>query len=156
MSVSLLERRRIEGEIVKAIYDVLVEELGPDKTQDVVGRAVQAAAAEAGRREAEKVPGGADLESLAALQPLWTSGGALETRILAAGPERFDYDVVRCRYAEMYRDMGLGELGFLLSCGRDEAFVAGYAPGVELTRTKTIMQGDGLCDFRYRAARARS
>ncbi|STV95517.1 Uncharacterised protein [Klebsiella michiganensis] len=37
--------------------------------------------------------------------------------------------------------MGLGEIGHLLSCARDDKFIVGYAPDVELTRTTTIMQG---------------
>ena len=50
----------------------------------------------------------------------------------------------------MYHEMGLGEIGHLLSCARDDKFIVGYAPDVELTRTTTIMQGGKCCDFRYR------
>ena len=46
--------------------------------------------------------------------------------------------------------MGLGEIGHLLSCNRDASFIEGYAPGVAMTRTQTIMQGASHCDFRYR------
>ena len=38
----------------------------------------------------------------------------------------------------------------LLSCARDSHFIEGYAPGIGLTRTSTIMQGGTHCDFRYR------
>jgi hypothetical protein len=50
----------------------------------------------------------------------------------------------------MYRDMGLGEIGHLLSCNRDGDFCIGYNPNMELTRTQTIMKGASHCDFRYR------
>jgi hypothetical protein len=33
----------------------------------------------------------------------------------------------------------------MLSCARDEKFIVGYAPDVELTRTTTIMQGGACC-----------
>ena len=51
----------------------------------------------------------------------------------------------------MYTEMGLGEIGHLLSCNRDELFIVGYNPDIELTRTQTIMGGAHHCDFRYRA-----
>ena len=56
----------------------------------------------------------------------------------------------RCRYAEIYRDLGLGALGAFLSCNRDGAFCEGYDSRLELTRTQTIMSGAWHCNFRYR------
>ena len=50
----------------------------------------------------------------------------------------------------MYRELGLEELGYTLSCNRDGSLLAGFAPDVEFTRTQTIMQGASHCDFRYR------
>ena len=67
--------------------------------------------------------------------------------------ERLSFDVTRCRYAEMYRTLGIPELGDVLSCNRDAALIEGFNAGVTLTRTGTIMQGASCCDFRYRAAR---
>ena len=65
------------------------------------------------------------------------------------GDKVFAFDVIRCRYAEMYREMGLAEIGPLLSCQRDGSFCEGYDPRIKLTRTQTIMQGASHCDFRY-------
>ena len=62
----------------------------------------------------------------------------------------FDFNVTRCRYAEMYKKMGLGEIGGLLSCNRDGSFCEGYDPRLKMTRTQTIMEGASHCDFRYR------
>jgi hypothetical protein len=89
-------------------------------------------------------------QELAAIQHLWTQGGALSTKVLRLDEDHFDYDVTHCAYAEMYKELGLGELGFVLSCGRDAAFIEGYAPHLVLTREKTIMTGDEKCEFRYR------
>ena len=47
-------------------------------------------------------------------------------------------------------EMGLAEIGGLLSCGRDGTFCTGYDPRIKLERTQTIMQGASHCDFRYR------
>ena len=62
----------------------------------------------------------------------------------------FQFNVVKCRYAETYKAMGLGEIGHLLSCNRDGAFCEGYDPKLKLERTQTIMQGASHCDFKYR------
>ena len=69
--------------------------------------------------------------------------------MLDESAERLDFDVTRCRYAEMYRALGLADLGSSLSCQRDYALIEGFHPGVQLTRTQTIMEGATHCDFRF-------
>ncbi|MDR1534797.1 MAG: L-2-amino-thiazoline-4-carboxylic acid hydrolase [Planctomycetota bacterium] len=149
----ILARRRIEAEIIKPIYAILRRDYGEDRAKEIVAEAITEAAREAGRRAAaELAPAAADLASFVELLPLWLKGGALEIEIRRREAGRFEYDVKRCRYAEMYRDLGLGDdLGVLLSCNRDAAFIEGYAPEVEFRRTGTIMEGARICDFRYRA-----
>src|SRR5947209_15593218 len=96
---------------------------------------------------AEGKPG---LEGFKAVCPGWTKDDALTIEVLADEPGRFDFNVTRCRYAETYRAMGLGDIGHLLSCERDGAFCEGFDPAIELKRTQTIMDGAKFCDFRYR------
>ena len=62
------------------------------------------------------------------------------------------FNVTRCKYAEMYRDMGLGEIEHLLSCQRDATFCEGYDKRIRLKRTQTIMPGATHCDFQYTLA----
>ena len=70
--------------------------------------------------------------------------------MIAEGEIVFAFNVTRCRYAEMYRDLGIPQLGPILSCARDFAMIEGFNPGIRLTRTQTIMEGAALGDFRYR------
>ncbi|MCS6910033.1 MAG: L-2-amino-thiazoline-4-carboxylic acid hydrolase [Anaerolineales bacterium] len=88
----------------------------------------------------------------------WTKDDALELEVLEQNEQRLSFNVRRCRYAEMYRALGIPELGALLSCNRDFALIEGFNPEVTLTRTQTIMEGALFCDFRYvnPAARASS
>ena len=72
--------------------------------------------------------------------------------MIDADDQQYNYNVTRCRYAEMYRD-GAGRDRSSALCARDEKFIVGYAPDVELTRTTTIMQGGACCDFRYRSGK---
>ena len=59
------------------------------------------------------------------------------------------FNVTRCRYAEMYRELGMADLGGIFSCGRDGALSTGFNSRIKLARTQTIMEGASHCDFRY-------
>lgn len=149
--LGILARRRIEAAIIAPIYEEMRNEVGEEKARNILRRAIRRAAIEAGAEMASRAPGGADLESFKAIQHLWTKGDALSIEVLTSAPGVFDFNVTRCRYAETYRAMGLGDIGDILSCNRDGAFCQGYDPRIKLTRTQTIMGGASHCDFRYRA-----
>jgi len=91
-----------------------------------------------------------DLQDFASHLHLWEKDNALEREVLERTKDRLEYNITRCEYARMYRDMGLGEIGHLLSCNRDGSFCKGYSDNIELTRTQTLMEGAPFCDFRYR------
>jgi hypothetical protein len=148
--MGILEQRRIEANIIKPIYEEMVASLGKAAAQRILGAAIRKAAIQQGREMAAEQGGELGLTGFVALRERWTRGGALETREIAVSDTGYDYDVTRCRYAEMYREMGLGEIGHLLSCNRDGTFCQGYDPRIRLTRTQTIMEGASHCDFRYR------
>jgi L-2-amino-thiazoline-4-carboxylic acid hydrolase len=148
----MIERRRIEAEMLKQVYDTLKETHGVDAAKATIAEAVRRSSMAQARRFAEEARakgGGTSMASFVSLRPLWTMNGALEIDILEETPSTLSYDVTRCRYAEMYKAMGLGEIGHLLSCQRDGTFCEGYDERLKLTRTQTIMQGASHCDFRY-------
>jgi L-2-amino-thiazoline-4-carboxylic acid hydrolase len=66
----------------------------------------------------------------------------------------FNFDVTRCKYAETYKEMGLGAIGHLMSCNRDGTFCQGDDPNIALERQHTIMAGVPRCTFRYRYGKA--
>lgn len=147
--LGILQQRKIEAEIIKPIYEVLVREVGLEKARAVIEEAIAQSAIDAGRAFAAKEKGKTSIESFAALQYLWEKGNALEIEVISKDAESYEYRVKRCKYAEMYHEVGLGEIGFLLSCNRDAKFIEGYAPHITLNRPHTIMNGDGFCDFCY-------
>ncbi len=147
--IGVLKRREIEARIVAPLIERFADEFGRDRVMDlarevVVGVAQNQGAALAG------VMGGNDLADFAASMENWTKGDALEIEVVAQTDEVFAFNVTRCRYAEMYRDLGLADLGATLSCNRDGTMVEGFNPGIEFTRTRTIMGGADHCDFVYR------
>jgi len=146
----ILEQRRIEANIIKPIFDEMVSVLGEAQAKDIIGNAIIKNAIEQGRAYAEGEDGETSLESFHALLPQWKANGALEVEMLKETDTEVHYNVTRCQYAEMYRAMGIGDIGHLLSCNRDGTFCTGYNPEIELERTQTIMSGASYCDFRYK------
>lgn len=148
-AMAMLERRRLEAKLLAHVYAALVESHGKETAAKVIGESVRRAAIEQGAEMATALGGNTSLATFIAAQELWTRGGALAVDVEEAGDTRFAFRVTRCEYARMYREMGLGEIGHLLSCQRDGTFCEGYDPRLKLKRTQTIMQGASHCDFEY-------
>ena len=148
-TLPIIELRRIEANIIKPIYEEMVKELGEESARRILGRAIRRNAIEQGRSLAEASTEPAGIAAFAGLLERWKANDALRIDTLEQTGERFDFNVTRCRYAEMYREMGLGEIGHLLSCNRDGALCEGYDARLELSRTQTIMGGASHCNFRY-------
>ena len=146
----ILEQRRIEANIIKPIYDEMVKRLGKDQAREILSAAITRDSVEQGQAYAKTETGENDLHGFHALLPQWKANGALEVEMLEENDTQVHYNVTRCMYAEMYREMGLSEIGHILSCGRDGTFCTGYNPNIKLDRTQTIMEGKSHCDFRYR------
>jgi len=149
-TVGVLTRREIEARILAPVIDALGQRFGRDEVVAIVREVIAGIARDQGRTMAE-ARGDASLSSFAQTLGPWTKDDALRLRVIEEAPAQFDFDVTRCRYAEMYRALGIPELGEVLSCQRDAALIEGFNPEVTLTRTQTIMQGAACCDFRYRA-----
>lgn len=148
--LSMIDKRRIEAEMLKHVYETLKANQGVEIAKRTIAEAVRRSSVEQAARFAAEAQGGTSLDTFVALEPLWTKDGALEIEVVERTADRYAFNVVRCRYAEMYKGMGLGEIGHLLSCQRDGTFCEGYDPKLKLERTQTIMQGATHCDFRYR------
>ena len=139
-NLPLLEQRQIEARIVGPLVKAFAAEIGEERTLDIVAEVIRELARQSGA-ELARTLGDQTLELFARSLDRWRENGALEIDILEQSPERLDFNVTRCRYAEMYRALGLPELGASLSCQRDFALAKGFNPAIELVRTQTIMEG---------------
>jgi hypothetical protein len=148
--VGVLTRREIEARILAPVVEAFGRRFGRDEVVAIVRDVVVSIAHEQGRVMAES-RGNTSLPDFASTLEPWTRDGALELQVREQNDERLSFDVTRCRYAEMYRALGIPELGAVLSCNRDAALIEGFNPSITLNRTPTIMQGARCCDFRYRA-----
>jgi len=149
--LSLLEQREIEARIVGPLIAAVRAELGEEKTRALVRRVIADLARQSGAELAQRL-GEASLPAFARCLDRWSEAGALEIEVLEQSADRLSFNVTRCRYAEMYRALGLGDLGSSLSCQRDFSMIEGFNPAIALRRTQTIMDGAAYCDFRFRAA----
>lgn len=147
----LLERRRLEAAVLILVIRAMQAEFGDERVNEVVGKTIRdiARAQGAAEREHHAV---ATVEDVAerTMHGILREG-SLIADVVEQDDERFGFNVTRCKFVEMYEEMGARDLGPLLSCGRDFAYFEGLAPGIDFDRTQTRMQGAPFCDFRYRA-----
>jgi hypothetical protein len=147
--IGVLKRREIEARILSPILEALGNEFGREVVIEIIRRTIVEIARQQGRELAERL-GRNDLESFGKSIEPWSRSGALQLRILNQDDKTLSFDVTECKYAELYRRLGIPELGGVLSCSRDAAFIEGFNASITLERTQTIMQGAALCDFRFR------
>lgn len=148
--IPTLTKRTLQAQVIGPIYREMVAQIGEEKARAILDAAIRKAAVAEGRQFADRAGGQTSMADFIRLYELWTADRALEMKVLRADDEAFDFDIVRCRYAETYRNMGLGDIGALLSCNRDATFCHGYDPNITLERRQTIMEGAPCCTFRYR------
>ena len=150
-AIGVLKRRTIEARILAPVIKAMAEEFGTDRVHAVLRKVIVEIARSQGAAMADRCDGNSPAD-LAGTLDQWRADGALEMDVLEQNDEQLFYNVTRCRYAEMYRELGIPELGAILSCGRDAALIEGFNPMVQLTRTQTLLGGASHCDFRYRRA----
>jgi L-2-amino-thiazoline-4-carboxylic acid hydrolase len=150
--IGVLNRRLIEARIVAPLLAAMSAEFGVARVH-AIARDVITAIAQAQGNELAHHAGGRSLPVLHGTLDKWTANDALTLDVHEVSENTLSFDVTRCRYAEMYRELGIPELGAILSCNRDGALIDGFNPDVELRRTQTLMGGATHCDFRYTVRR---
>lgn len=78
-----------------------------------------------------------------------TFEGDVDYKVLQKDDEKFEFNVTRCRYAALFRQLDEPELGAILVCEADEHIADLSAPAVKLSRADTLMKGGTHCPFRY-------
>lgn len=147
--ISHIKKREIQAPIVSAIIHGFMDEFGKEKTLEVLSNSIRNDAIKSGRALAERFNGNSMFDLATMIREVWCEDGAMELKVLKETEEEFHFDVSKCLYAEVYQKLGISELGKCLSCDRDFPFNEGFNPEIRLERSKTIMEGNEVCDFRY-------
>ena len=149
MDIPLIEHIKIQARVLVPLVRTLQAELGVERANALVLKALGGEYRTFGERlwNAQET---ADFgEKMTGSFEKFAAGDALDYEVVQQGEDAFDVNVTRCRYARLYQELGVPELGFLLVCGSDFLMTEGFGADVQLTRTQTIMQGASHCDFRY-------
>lgn len=150
MGIPVIEQVKIQAQVLVPLVKALRAELGEERANALVRKALGEVYRRLGEqwwraKKSEHVG-----ENMASAFAAFAKGDAIDYGVRAQSQDAYEIDVTRCRYAQLYKELGEPELGFLLVCSLDFPFAEGFGPDVELTRTQTIMQGASHCDFRYR------
>lgn len=146
--IGVLTRREVEARILAPVIDALGDRFGRDEVIEVVSDAIIKLSQQQGD-DLAGVMEGRDCAAFESSLQYWTKDDALKLDVKARDERTLDFNVVRCKYSEMYRELGIPELGAVFSCNRDYALIEGFNPDAKLTRTQTLMEGKSHCDFRY-------
>lgn len=148
--MNMLAARTAQAALAARIFESLENGVGPDQARAVLAEAVEKDARCAGAAFARLAPRSPSLEHFATVLERWREGGALTIEDALLAGNTLSFAVTGCAYARAYADMGLDqELGFILSCSRDEPFARGYSPRLSMRRSRTIMQGAPACLFTF-------
>jgi hypothetical protein len=151
--VSLIDKTRIQAQVLVPVLRALREEIGKDKADALVKRALREWSRALFAAIGAQVEG-SKRRKWATVQSAWNEVSApdVEFTTLRHDEEAMEFDVTRCRYAEFFRALGEPELGALLVCEPDFDVAAAGEGSVSLTRAQTIMKGAPSCTFRYKFA----
>jgi hypothetical protein len=151
--VSLLDKTRMQAQVLLPVLRALRTELGKDKADAIVKQALRDWSKDLFAAIGETIEG-SPRRKWAAIQSVFgeVSGREVEVEILRHDKEAMDIDVTRCRFAEFFRALGEPELGALLICEADFDIAPVGDGEVSLERAQTIMQGAPSCTFRYKFA----
>jgi hypothetical protein len=89
----------------------------------------------------------ADLHEFCAMVDRVTVGTHQWERVIEK-PNRVGYHLTRCMYAEIFRELGEPELGYVM-CARDEPWIKSFNPKLAFKRTRELMSGHEICDNTY-------
>ena len=152
--ISVMDRGKIQAQVLLPLVRALREEIGEERTNEILRRALDEAARERIRDEAQQLEG----TPLEKFETMMRRAGAdnapkLEMEMLEATPQTLRFNVHSCKYAELFTALGEPELGAMLHCAADFPMAEVGGAAVEFTRSQTLMQGETHCDFCYRIKR---
>ena len=130
---TLFEKRTIEAKALKPILEALVKKIGLEETKSLLRGVNEEVARREGKLMAQAL-GSDSVTAMADEMSTWGEDGSLEEEVLEKTDRSYVFNITRCKFAELYGELGLRELGYALSCCRDDTFIEGYNPKIKLHR----------------------
>jgi len=148
--ITLFEEIRIQAEIIMPILSTLKREFGDEKAYSIIRKSLCPHIRDMYHNIGKRKSG----SPFKKWNDTWDEirpriGQNVERDYIVNDNSNKQYDVKRCKFAEYFMELNEPELGKILMCDFDHYIAEIGEPVVELTRTKTIMEGADCCDFRY-------
>lgn len=149
MSVTALDVYKAQAQVLVPLVRELVKELGEERAHAIVRKGLGDHFRSFGAAYMQSRPEPTFGAKIHAAMDMFAEGDALDWEIEEERADGMRFKVTGCRYAQLYRELGAPELGFLLVCSQDHPMTEGMGEGARLERTQTIMQGASHCDFHW-------
>jgi predicted ArsR family transcriptional regulator len=151
--LSLLDKTRIQAQVLVPLMRALRAELGKEKADAIVRGALRDWSKQLFAAVGDSVEGSPRRKWAA----MHTAMGEMTEKdvsvdLLRKDKEALEFDITSCAFAAFFRALGEPELGALLVCETDFDIAAAAEGDVTLTREQTIMKGAPSCTFRYKFA----
>jgi len=151
--ISLLDKTRIQAQVLVPVLRALRAELGKDKADAIVKQALRDWSKQLFAGIADSVEGRPKRKWAAIhTEVIEVSEGDITVDMHRHDEEALEFDITHCRFAEFFHALGEPELGAYLVCESDYDIAAAGAGEVSFAREQTLMQGAPSCTFRYRFA----
>jgi predicted ArsR family transcriptional regulator len=151
--ISKAEHLKALGEVRKNAFSARVDDLnalraefGP-RVEEIV-KASRAKKLEANWRKIAEAHSRNDIQGIKETLWQWVLDAGIEYEFEDTA-EGTQFRVTRCPLAEMAREIGAADWGFICFCADDPPMVAGFNPKMGFRRTKTLMEGHDCCDHFY-------
>ena len=151
--ISMLDKVKIQAQVLVPVMRALRAELGRDKADALVKGALR----DWSKQIFADISGGIEGSPRKKFAAMNTALAEITEREVTFDMHRRDkealeFDIRSCRFAEFFRALGEPELGALLICQTDVDIAEAGGSEVSFSRTQTLMQGGACCNFRYRFA----
>lgn len=152
-NVSLLDKVKIQAQVLVPVLSALRAEVGKDKADTIVKQALRGWSKQLFADIGDGIEG-SSRRKWATMQKAMADISEREVafEVVRHDKEAYDLDVTSCRFAEFFKALDEPDLGALLVCETDFDIAAAADGAVSLERAQTIMKGAPSCTFRYRFA----
>jgi len=123
--------------------------MGKEKALETVEKVFERLAIDQAKKQVEEKPinsfeeyKNASKESMK--QPLISH--ATNLIIVEETSKKLSTNITECLFAKTFKEMNATDLGYIICCKPDFATTKIYNPKLNMTRTKTLMQGDECCN----------
>ena len=136
--LSLLDKTRIRAQVLVPVLRTLRSELGKEKADAIVKRALRDWSKQLFAAIGDNVNGSRRRKWAAIHTAFAEISEHVTVEVRRHDKEALEFDVTKCRFAEFFRALGEPELGALLICETDFDIASAGEGAVILDRAQTI------------------